>query len=129
LLDESSDVAASFDVWERLTDACRHYAEPVSRHELSISDRFAALAEEWRQETGALSSMSQIVLHPAYQQIVGMGHAALPLIVADLERRPDHWFWALRAITGVDPVPREDKGNLRRMADAWIGWARDSGLV
>ena len=128
-LAESSAAASSFDVWARLADACRHYAEPISRRTLSISERFTALATEWRQETGALSSTSQMVLHPNYQQIIGLGHAALPLILAELEREPDHWFWALRAITGIDPVPREDRGNLRRMAAAWIAWGRDSGVV
>ena len=129
LLAEPSQLAASCDAWVRLMDAFRHYAEPVSRRKPSVSERFAALAEDWRRETGVLSSTSQIVMHPSYQQIIGLGQAALPFILAELEHRPDHWFWALRAIAGVDPVPREDKGNLRKMAAAWIAWARDSDLI
>ena len=34
---------------------------------------FAALAERWLAETAHVSSLSRIVVHPAYQQIIGMG--------------------------------------------------------
>ena len=87
---------------------------------VTLEQRFSALKEEWTRETAPLSSVTDIVLHPAYQRIIGMGHAALPLILSDLVRQPDHWFWALRAITGEDPVPTEDAGDLRRMRDAWV---------
>lgn len=44
-------------------------------------------------------------MHPAYQQIIGMGEKALPLILRDLRDRPTgHWFWALNAITGEEPT-------------------------
>ena len=31
-----------------------------------------------------------------------MGKQALPLIFEELRRKPNHWFWALNAITGQD---------------------------
>ena len=90
---------------------------------------FAALAERWRRETAPLSSATDIALHPAYQRIIGMGQAALPLILAELERAPDHWFWALRAITNENPVTEEDAGDLGRMRDAWVRLARARGWL
>ena len=33
-----------------------------------------------------------------YQRIVGMG-LSVPLILEELRREPDQWFWALEAIT------------------------------
>jgi len=33
----------------------------------------------------------------AYQQIIDMGLAVIPLILRELEQRPNHWFAALRA--------------------------------
>ena len=33
---------------------------------------FRPLADQWRKETGALSSVSQITMHPAYQRIIDM---------------------------------------------------------
>ncbi len=85
------------------------------------------MAEEWRRETAPLSSITEMVLHPAYQRIIGMGRAALPFILAELVRQPGHWFWALRAITGENPVTEEDRGNLLRMRDAWVRLAHRRG--
>lgn len=64
-----------------------------------------------------------------YQQIIGMGQAALPLILAELAREPDHWFWALEAITQEDPVPAEARGKVPEMADAWLAWGKQKGIV
>jgi hypothetical protein len=66
-------------------------------------------------------------MHPAYQQIIGIGPAAVPLLLRELERDVDHWFWALKAITGVDPVPPASRGKVREMAAAWLRWGRDQG--
>jgi hypothetical protein len=95
----------------------------------ALQRTFSALADEWRRETAPLSSVTSLVLHPAYQRIIGMGRAALPLILAELSRQPDHWFWALRAITGENPVTEEDAGDLRRMRDAWLRLAGQRGWV
>jgi hypothetical protein len=89
----------------------------------SLEQRFSRLVSEWRGGTRYSSSTTEIAMHPAYQQIIGMGRAALPLIMKELRTKPDHWFWALKAITGVDPVSSEDRGNIKRMAHAWLDWA------
>ena len=68
-----------------------------------VQERFARLASQWHAETAHLSSTSQMAMHPAYQEIIGMGWAAVPLILADLMQNRGHWFWALRAITGDKP--------------------------
>ena len=89
--------------------------------------RFQALVRQWKEATLLLSSITDMAMHPAYQQIIGMGPSVLPLLFAELRREPDHWFWALKAITGQDPVPPADRGNVRRMADAWLKWAASQG--
>jgi hypothetical protein len=48
---------------------------------------------------GDRTEPADMVTHPAYQQIIGLGKEALPLLFGELRRAPDHWFWALRAIT------------------------------
>jgi hypothetical protein len=65
--------------------------------------------------------------HPAYREIISMGKPVVPLILAELEERPDYWFAALRAITGEDPVPNEARGNVRAMTGAWLAWGRVHG--
>ena len=90
---------------------------------------FHSLAEQWRRETGMFSSIRQMVMHPSYQRIIGMGARAIVPILRDLQRRPEHWFWALTYITGENPVPRESAGNLRQMAQAWLAWGRRRGYI
>ena len=38
-------------------------------------------------------------------------------------------FWALEAITGENPVPAADRGKVQKMADAWVAWGREQGLI
>lgn len=68
-----------------------------------------------------------MVVNPSYQQIIGMGDNAIPLILHELDRQPDHWFWALHSITGADPVHEDCQGNISKMASAWIEWGRRNG--
>jgi hypothetical protein len=89
----------------------------------SPRERFEALAKTWRTDTRFCSDTNEICSHPAYQRIIGMGVLALPFIFAELEKEADQWFWALKAITGADPVPEEDQGDLELMRKAWLHWA------
>lgn len=52
----------------------------------------------------------------------------MPLIIAELEREPDHWFIALHAITGADPVKPDHAGRIRLMAKDWTEWAQAAGI-
>jgi hypothetical protein len=100
-------------------------APPLS--EDAVAAKFAALARKWKAERGPHSSITRISMHPAYQQIIGMGDPAVPLILRELESDPDHWFWALNAITGADPVPESGRGVLREMVKAWLDWGAEHG--
>ena len=85
--------------------------------------QFCALRDEWIADTQYSSSGTEITNHVAYQRIIAMGQDVVPLIIRELRKRPAHWFWALFIITGHDPVPLEDRGNLAKMRDAWLRWA------
>ena len=76
-----------------------------------------------------MSSITKLVMHPCYQRIIGMGPAVLPLLLRELQKEPDYWFWALRAITGENPVGPKDTGDIEKMAESWIRWGRDRGLM
>jgi len=88
--------------------------------------KFENLVATWKQRCLFSSSISEIVSDPSYMQIIGMGERALPFIIEKLREYPDHYFVALSAITGEDPVSDEDKGNIEKMAQAWIAWAESS---
>jgi hypothetical protein len=74
-----------------------------------------------------MSNPAQMAMLRPYQRIIGMGAAAVPLLLEELQREPDQWFWALEAITEANPVPAEDAGKVRRMAQAWIDWGNQHG--
>ncbi|HZU37135.1 MAG TPA: hypothetical protein VFA18_14535 [Gemmataceae bacterium] len=93
-----------------------------------IQERFARLAAEWKQQSRYLSNTAQMAMLPPYQRIIGMGWPVVPLILHELEREPDQWFWALESITEQNPVPAEIAGNVRRMAQAWLDWGKSQGL-
>jgi hypothetical protein len=79
-----------------------------------------------------MSSITEAVLCPAYQSLIGMGEEAVAFILSQLESEgtePDQWFWALRAITGADPVEESDRGNYLRMAQSWLEWGKKNGYV
>jgi hypothetical protein len=97
--------------------------------ELRLRQKFDGLVQQWHEDTLPLSDVSKKVVHPAYQEIIGMGEPAIPLILHEMERRPGHWFWALRAITGESPVPPEDAGNVPKMTQAWLAWGRERGYI
>lgn len=98
-------------------------------HRALLAERFHRLAAQWRAETELLSSSSAMTAHPAYRAIISLGPGVVPLLLADLQREPAHWFEALRELTGEDPVPREHWGNVPAMRDDWVAWGRARGLV
>jgi hypothetical protein len=96
---------------------------------LTLKDRFLKLTATWKAECAVMSSIRDIVLHPCYQQIIGMGPEAIPIILEEMRRSPHHWSWALRAITGEDPVLKEHKGKLVLMAEDWTRWGQENGYL
>jgi hypothetical protein len=74
-----------------------------------------------------LSNIAKKCTHPAYQHIIGMGRSAVPCILQDLKESQDDWFWALTAITGENPIAKEIAGDVKKMTEAWLQWARATG--
>lgn len=96
---------------------------------IEVGDLFDKLKAEWKSKTKYLSNSAQMATVWPYQQIIGLGRPALPLILQELERETDHWFWALEAISGENPVPADHAGQVENMAKAWIEWGRQQGLI
>ncbi len=88
---------------------------------------FQQLADQWRKETAHLSLAIKKVMHPAYQRIIGLGPDAVPLILLELQHKPGHWFWALKAITGEDPAQPED--TISQATQAWLRWGQERRYI
>jgi hypothetical protein len=94
--------------------------------------RFRELRDQWRLERPRhSSSVAKMAMCPSYQLIIGLGDQAVRPILNELKLQtdPEHWFWALAAITGAKPVPPESRGHTRKMAEAWIQWGVKHGYL
>jgi hypothetical protein len=118
--------------WDREKTFKKSLAEkwiyPTKRTE-SVDARFVRLADEWSRNTGHISSVSDLINDPIYQEIISLGWPAVPFLLGDLERNKRFWFPALAAITGLRPFDSKDLGNYRLMTDAWLRWGRRKGLI
>lgn len=93
---------------------------------------FQRLVAQWKAQKALISSITAQAISSPYQRIIAIGPDAVPLIIGQLKSEgddPDQWFWALRSLTGINPVKPEDRGNFRKMADAWINWAESRGFT
>jgi hypothetical protein len=93
----------------------------------SVEEKFHRLAATWKKAVALLSSSRARESHPAYLDIIALGPSVVPLLLRDLEANETHWFTALSRITGVNPIPDADAGNVPNMAKAWLDWARETG--
>ena len=93
----------------------------------ALAETFTNLVERWRHNTAFLSSVTEIVGDPVYRAIIALGMPVVPLILRDLLVKTDHWFVALRVITGEDPAFGEE--TMLGAALAWIEWGMDRGLL
>jgi hypothetical protein len=94
-----------------------------------LESLFAKLTEDWKRDSRFLSSTTAIATHPAYQRIIGLGPQVIPSILNAMQREPGHWFWALAALTGEDPVSLQDRGRIGAMTEAWLKWGRENGWI
>lgn len=119
--------------------------QPKAKKTEELESTFNILAEKWVKETAFHSNDYFIVNHPAYEQIVALGEAALPLIFRELERAETavHWPHVLRAITGADPTPPPKQLStlgwvvpshsgwvaldIKAIHKAWLQWGREQG--
>ena len=94
-----------------------------------IEARFAQLVKMLEPEIWVRSNSATAAQHPAYQEIIAMGESALPLILCQMEECTAHWFPALCAITGADPVPEEMRGKVEEIKAVWQQWGRERGYL
>ena len=116
--------------WKRLNEIeeCifASYGQTCS-FQLPPEVEFQMLATQWKNDTIWDSSVTQKILHPFYQQIIGMGPIVVPWILKQLQKEPDFWFDALTAITREQPVLPEHAGDMQAMTNDWLEWGRHNG--
>jgi hypothetical protein len=93
----------------------------------SFQSNFNRLVSTWKQETAGCSITARRYAHSSYQEILVMGKPVIPLILRELQERPDWWFEALKALTNQDPTKPTD--NFRDAVKSWLKWGRDHKLI
>lgn len=58
-----------------------------------------------------------------------MGEPVVPLILARMQSQGGHWFHALHAITGANPIKPSERGNIAAMQAAWQEWGKLNGYA
>lgn len=117
-----------WQAWGIGIEQCLSNGEPAEP--VDVADEFYYLARSWKRERDRFAfSAQEMAEHQAYTAIIGMGECAIPYILNELRKEPDHWFLALSEIAGVDPVPVSDRGRIRAISEAWINWGKENGYL
>jgi len=93
-----------------------------------LRTRFRALVEVWYRDTAQSSDPKELISHPAYLRIIGLGDKVLPLLFDELQTKPHLWFAALEALTGDDPVP-DTARSTKAVREAWLEYGRRNGYI
>jgi hypothetical protein len=93
-----------------------------------LRKEFVYYCSIWKSETIYLSSILEITNNSSYRAIIGMGSDVIPLILNDLKSNDNHWFSALKQLTGENPIKDEHKGIFSLMKNDWFQWANEHNL-
>jgi hypothetical protein len=105
-------------------------AKTVAAARSQREKKFKRLVSEWKEQRNKWSSdPHEWAMSPAYQKIIAMGPEAIPLVLKELMRRPDHWFWALNMLSDTNPIRPEHAGDFREMINDWLKWGRENGYL
>lgn len=106
------------------TDSTRHH----ERDQVSskLAREFIALRDLWEEEIKYQSSATNIIEHPAYQEVIKRGELMLPFIIKEIRNEKPLWFHALREITGLMPDVDGDH-SIRNLKKAWLDWYAQAG--
>jgi hypothetical protein len=125
------DVKSRYETQRRMTAVFAHLHRAPSG--TSVLERvFREQVDRWKDETAHWSSVVKMRAHPAYLRIIGLASLSTNneierLLLRELEEEPDHWFDALVALTGENPVqPHHD---FDESVNAWLEWGRKRNLL
>jgi hypothetical protein len=118
------------NVAERAWQVFKSYYDHVTitRRDEVLREHFRKLADDWLDATRFTSSFSEMSNHPAYREIIDLGDQVVPLLLRELQDRPNLWFTALTQITGANPVQDKERGQIEKMRKAWLRWGKEQGF-
>lgn len=109
------------EVWQWPAEVSDECCDPTTQE---IEVCFKKFADEWSRDVQNVSSLTDMVLHPRYRQIINMKWDVVPFLLIDMQHNKRYWLPALTEITGIQPFDPKDAGNNKRMIEAWIKWGK-----
>lgn len=109
-------------IWQWPEEIANESCEPTTDEE--VEAHFNKLADEWEEDASNISSLTALVGHPKYREIVNMRWSVVPFLINDLQRKKRFWLPALEEITGIQPFDPSDSGNSKRMIESWVRWGK-----
>jgi hypothetical protein len=108
------------------------YAEDESAPVSTLS-KVLELIETWRDETQNVSSLTSMISHPAYQEIIDtgvrLGKPVITTVLMDFRQNGGYWATALHAMTGKNPVAIGHLGNPKKIREDWLNWGKMNGYL
>lgn len=101
----------------------------------SYEEQFQKYSEDWKNETGHLSTMYQKINNENFFKIISIGKPAIELILKDLQKQSTRfWFFALECLVNVHMnengiVSSEEKGNVANARHAWLNWGVKKNII
>ena len=98
------------------------------RPDLKTRRLFSRLVSQWKSDTTFSSSVHQVAMHPAYQSMMCLGEAVVPLILGAMsEDRSSSWFWALQAIARKDAAA--GTSTVEAAIEGWLQWGHEHSFI
>jgi hypothetical protein len=104
----------------------------LSRSYGSVLDKkqqFRDYFQQWKDQTGGMSSLTDITGNENYLNIISLGEGVVPDILKELQKEPLPLFLALRVLTKEKNVGADHSGDFRAIAREWIKWGKKNNKL
>ncbi len=109
-----------------------HFLQIVVDKDDELEQIFMGLARNWKEATRSFSLNMRRYAHPTYQILMHtLGKEdvkdVVPLILRELQQRPDVWFEALKVLTKENPAIEAE--TFDEAVNAWLEWGKRKQYV
>ena len=96
-----------------------------------LFEKYDELVNKWECEMGPISSVSQMMDCDTYRELRALGPEIVPFIISDFYHDDFHHLTQLIVeFSGEDDiVPEQDWGKINRIANWYVWWGRNKGLL
>lgn len=101
----------------------------TDQENIDVKAELKSLVRRMDERLGPASRLTERLFSAEYAAVIGLGPRVVPLLIKDLQRSLQPWFWALKAITREDPARDVNSGDFHGIASAWIAWGKDNDVV